>query len=152
MDVKKKDTRYYETLDSNTLNVTDNIVNLINYNSEKYYEYYEDEHELRVKTFVHRLVPFGIGILFLIHCITPLSKMQYFFAPIGQFITIFRRKTKIGAEHGVPHRLLGYLLLRLCFILLSFGKPFLYAVFELDYEFESHLICNISHNLDLFQA
>ena len=36
-----KDTRYYETLDSNTLNVTDNIVNLINYNSEKYYEYCE---------------------------------------------------------------------------------------------------------------
>lgn len=40
MNVKKKDTRYYDTLDSNTLNVTDNIVNLINYNSEKYYEYY----------------------------------------------------------------------------------------------------------------
>lgn len=40
VNVKKKDTRYYDTLDSNTLNVTDNIVNLINYNSEKYYEYY----------------------------------------------------------------------------------------------------------------
>ena len=40
VNIKKKDTRYYETLDSNTLNVTDNIVNLINYNSEKYYEYY----------------------------------------------------------------------------------------------------------------
>lgn len=39
VNVKKKDTRYYDTLDSNTLNVTDNIVNLINYNSEKYYEY-----------------------------------------------------------------------------------------------------------------
>lgn len=39
VNIKKKDTRYYDTLDSNTLNVTDNIVNLINYNSEKYYEY-----------------------------------------------------------------------------------------------------------------
>ena len=39
VNIKKKDTRYYETLDSNTLNATDDIVNLINANSEKYYEY-----------------------------------------------------------------------------------------------------------------
>ena len=39
VNIKKKDTRYYETLDSNTLNVTDDVVNLINANSEKYYEY-----------------------------------------------------------------------------------------------------------------
>lgn len=39
VNIKKKDTRYYETLDSDTLNATDDIVNLINYNSEKYYEY-----------------------------------------------------------------------------------------------------------------
>ena len=39
VNTKKKDTRYYETLDSNTLNATDDVVNLINANSEKYYEY-----------------------------------------------------------------------------------------------------------------
>lgn len=39
VNIKKKDTRYYETLDSNTLNATDDVVNLINANSEKYYEY-----------------------------------------------------------------------------------------------------------------
>ena len=39
VNIKKKDTRYYETLDSNTLNVTDDVVNLINATSEKYYEY-----------------------------------------------------------------------------------------------------------------
>lgn len=39
VNTKKKDTRYYETLDSNTLNAPDDVVNLINANSEKYYEY-----------------------------------------------------------------------------------------------------------------
>mgnify|MGYP004607114045 FL=1 len=39
VNIKKKGTRYYETLDSNTLNATDDVVNLINANSEKYYEY-----------------------------------------------------------------------------------------------------------------
>ena len=39
VNIKKRDTRYYETLDSNTLNATDDVVNLINANSEKYYEY-----------------------------------------------------------------------------------------------------------------
>ena len=39
VNIKKRNTRYYETLDSNTLNATDDVVNLINANSEKYYEY-----------------------------------------------------------------------------------------------------------------